>query len=1000
MGKNGIRETDALSDTEAQRKAQLGKNIPTESDVLSATESFRNDQLSRNLISDKDLETIANALREAQLKSNVPKSSDVLELSEEQRRSMLSKTVPRTTDLERLSSPLRESMLANTVPFIIDLEKLSIPYRQAAIARTVAVITDIARLNEGYREQALARTVPVITDIESENEAFRESNLANNVPFDTDISVLSQAYRNALLARNIPVTTDVLQLSESFRMDQLSANIPSTSDILTDTQAFRNDLLSMNIPSNQNILIMSIPFLMDNLSANVPSTSDILTDTEPYRNDQLSANIPSTSDILTDTEPYRNDQLSANIPSTSDILTDSQPYYQSNIANNIPVFSNLEFDSEPYRVENVARNQAGVFRSLVDDTEPYRQQQLSRNNGGLFGVDIFGLGTQAFIGISRNFALGLVVREILMTRNKWTPRNPYDISRDEVILKGEYPSYYGGQTTKDAILDQVSRNGIESVAFSNYSADGQRKAGPASLFKAGDGPAEQLMAKTVAGNPLDDPKDPFAASEFKAGPTKQGIKDIMRRIGSTRSGSELSINYRYGTRTFVVGVNSDGTKKERRQRWSVTNPYAPGDAGYLPFYLTNYAIPVGQAATMYFPPYISSFQETENGNWNTIEILGRPEPMYTYNNSTRSGSITFYVLTDFAQRVELGIDYTSDDLKTQTYTFDNIRFTGRDARTMQRSEVGKVNYTSDRTMALETRKQELEDKISQLNLHAAGAIYSELNDAGRVETRDPMTGVVYNRAFEDYQTQFPETAQAVKNRYDANKMQEEINQINLKLAEEAELQSGFVRLSESNEQGGNVYAGVLNASSSNEAALHNPDAVSLRDTKERLDEMKKNLQFQPAFFSGDKVDFISRMTFLSRTVRPTASAGLKGFSFTKPPICHLRLGDYIHHDVVITNISKNYSDSVWCLETGEVQPMWCEVTMAFNIIGQYNSSGRPLTASDEGGYYNQRPGSVASVEFGDLTYAEDFGSTKAGTVQYNLSNYGPTQSELSSNSTR
>jgi len=112
----------------------------------------------------------------------------------------------------------------------------------------------------------------------------------------------------------------------------------------------------------------------------------------------------------------------------------------------------------------------------------------------------------------------------------------------------------------------------------------------------------------------------------------------------------------------------------------------------------------------------------------------------------------------------------------------------------------------------------------------------------------------------------------------------------------------------------------------------------------------------------------------------------------------MRLGDYIHHDVVITNISKDYSDSVWSLESGEVQPMWCQVTIAFDILGQYNSSGRPLTASDEGGYYNQRPGSIASVEFGDLTYAEDFGTIKANSIRATQGN--PTQSDLLNNGSR
>jgi hypothetical protein len=85
-----------------------------------------------------------------------------------------------------------------------------------------------------------------------------------------------------------------------------------------------------------------------------------------------------------------------------------------------------------------------------------------------------------------------------------------------------------------------------------------------------------------------------------------------------------------------------------------------------------------------------------------------------------------------------------------------------------------------------------------------------------------------------------------------------------------------------------------------------------------------------------------------------ARDGNVGFSFTIPPVCHLRIGDYIHHDVVITNITNDYSSSMWALESGEVQPLWAEVSVSFNVIGAYDEGGVPLTASDRGGFYNQR----------------------------------------------
>lgn len=73
--------------------------------------------------------------------------------------------------------------------------------------------------------------------------------------------------------------------------------------------------------------------------------------------------------------------------------------------------------------------------------------------------------------------------------------------------------------------------------------------------------------------------------------------------------------------------------------------------------------------------------------------------------------------------------------------------------------------------------------------------------------------------------------------------------------------------------------------------------------------------------------------------------GVKDFHFC-PPVCHLKLGDSIHHDIIINSISRDYTDVPWALETGSVQPMFALVTMSFNIVGPYGGSEKPLTASN------------------------------------------------------
>lgn len=49
---------------------------------------------------------------------------------------------------------------------------------------------------------------------------------------------------------------------------------------------------------------------------------------------------------------------------------------------------------------------------------------------------------------------------------------------------------------------------------------------------------------------------------------------------------------------------------------------------------------------MWFPPYDIKFNESTQANWQTNEFIGRGEPIYTYANTQRSGSLTFKLLID------------------------------------------------------------------------------------------------------------------------------------------------------------------------------------------------------------------------------------------------------------------------------------------------------------------------------------------------------------------
>jgi hypothetical protein len=49
---------------------------------------------------------------------------------------------------------------------------------------------------------------------------------------------------------------------------------------------------------------------------------------------------------------------------------------------------------------------------------------------------------------------------------------------------------------------------------------------------------------------------------------------------------------------------------------------------------------------MWFPPYGLTFSETVQANWLSNEFIGRPEPIYTYKNTSRGGTLSWKIVVD------------------------------------------------------------------------------------------------------------------------------------------------------------------------------------------------------------------------------------------------------------------------------------------------------------------------------------------------------------------
>lgn len=125
--------------------------------------------------------------------------------------------------------------------------------------------------------------------------------------------------------------------------------------------------------------------------------------------------------------------------------------------------------------------------------------------------------------------------------------------------------------------------------------------------------------------------------------------------------------------------------------------------------------------------------------------------------------------------------------------------------------------------------------------------------------------------------------------------------------------------------------------------LEETDPVVFGSLKEKL------RYFHPAFHSMTPEGLNARLTFLHQCIRPGDTIPVKKLgtdingtvvdarntTFGPPPVCVLRIGDFYHSKVIITNMNITYENSTWDLnpEGIGVQPMVADVTLQVNFIG-------------------------------------------------------------------
>lgn len=998
LAKNTLKKLQV--DNNLIRESLLSKNKYNVLDLEEFSEQFRKNVLSKNDYAVVDLDSISSVIRSSLLSYNISNLKSILDGSKTFRENAISKNEYEYLDLLDFSDSFRNNLLSLNIGKTYDLLSISSPYRDSLL-----------KFNR-----------PIDSDLLSSSVQFRLNLIGLNIGRFSDLLSLSEPFRNDLLSINDYATFDLLSISQQFREDLLSKNYYAFTDLLEQSEPFRDILLAYNISNSSDLLSESLPFRNNLLSLNVPSRSDLLSDSFQFRNDLLAANNTVIRNLLNDSEPFRNTLLSYNVSIQGDLLQDSEQYRNNLLAasatNNLN--SDLLLDSEPQRQLLLSKNNVENRVDLIDFSTPFRENLLSKNEGGLIGIDIEAGGTSTFLGISRVLTQGIIYRALLLSRNKSDFQEETGRLLDDVVnnnyrknalnknvslyetqrtslqsqfgisnqfrqdikvgggaayvsttaslnglskgvyFEGDYGStatirYIEGDVTanarklnvqKNAFVINASRNGyqpgaqdalnfLSSYSYGNFQDLIQKTIGGFSLpmpietnstpqsvinelqstggFYLKGGPSENIlrpsaelgspesaMAKTVAGNPFDE-------QEFKSG--RRGVRRIINKIKESTN-SDFAQNYDVQNQNVYIIGKSGEVKKTSSQRFTIANPYAPEGAQRLVFFLQNYSM-AKQDQIMYFPPYVKDISVKHGANWNTINFLGRPEPVYTYNNGSRSGSISFMILTDYAQQVDLGVNWNS--LEKLSYDFNGIRFTDFD-RDSVRAEI------SFSTAKLNKIDSEIQIRRGDLSL---------LSGATETESK----------------------------KIEINNLIKERNSLQSKIDELTNKSKG-IPYSEQSYNGQNVYASATNPRNITDGYID----TKVANTVSRLDSMKKDLMFQPAFFSGDKIDFVKRLEFLGKLTLPSNNPASGGFSFIKPPVCHVHLGDIFNHDIIINSVDFDFNDLTWSLDGGKVYPLWATVNLSFDIVGPYRHGAGTVTSSMKGGIYSDKTSEIPTDE--------------------------------------
>lgn len=126
-----------------------------------------------------------------------------------------------------------------------------------------------------------------------------------------------------------------------------------------------------------------------------------------------------------------------------------------------------------------------------------------------------------------------------------------------------------------------------------------------------------------------------------------GIVDSGRKFNNSILKNTFNLNIA-PTKENVVKVGGDNNFIAKKYMFSIENLAwrTSSKPGFRYDDLPNCEKGPNGGRVMWFPPYDIEFSESNTANWNSTSFLGRPEPMYTYKDTSRTGSLKWKIVVD------------------------------------------------------------------------------------------------------------------------------------------------------------------------------------------------------------------------------------------------------------------------------------------------------------------------------------------------------------------